>query len=195
METRGILTMYIFGGLNNCFVQARYSMGEGRGANISLGDASLSDNTIVTSVSIRQQEKFATTECFADTNHIYAFGHDAKSSSGSVTVLTNAERPQGDKTGFKKAIEAYEKSRLSKNKLITITLGGQTFRGRLVAMDSQTTNTQLNLQSVTYSVMLSEGPAGSNGGKKSPFGGYKAMGGSGFSSTPTAGSVSGLSSL
>lgn len=185
--------MYIFGGLSNCFVQARYAMGQGRGANISFEGTSLSDNTIVTSVSIRQAEKFATVACFDDVNHLYAFGHDAQNSVAQVTVLTNAEMPQGDRTGFRKAIQAYAEARLSTNKMVTLTVGGQTFRGRLPAMSSSTTNTQLNLQSVTYDIMLSEGPAGAQAKRKSPFGPYQSMGGAGLSDPGTAGSVAALS--
>lgn len=189
--------MYIFGGLSNCFVQARYAMGQGRGANISFEGSALSDNTIVTSVNIRQTEKFAVVPCFNDVNHIYAFGHDAQNSSAQVTVLTNAEMPQGDRTGFSKAIQAYAESRLSTNKMVTLTIGGQTFRGRLPAMGSSTTNTQLNLQSVTYDIMLTEGPAGGRAKKSSGFGPLTplASGTSSFAASGGAPSVGQLSPL
>jgi len=186
--------MYLFGGLNNCFVQARYSIGQGRGANISFDGEALNDNTIVTSVAIRQSEKFAAIPCFDDVNHIYAFGHDAQNSTAQVTVLTNAEAPQGDRTGFRKAIQMYGDARLSSNKIVTITVGGQTFRGRMPSMSSSTTNTQLNLQSVTYEIMLTEGPAGATSKRKSPFGEYDSMGGAGFSSPETTSLASGGSS-
>lgn len=149
--------MTIFGGLDNCFVQAKYSVGQGRGAKISFeSGGGLDDNTIVTDFRVRNAEKFASVPCFNDRNHIYSFGHDAQNSVGSVTVLTNIEMPEGDTTGFKTAIKSYKSNRLSAGKRMAVSVGGVVFIGRLVGMETSTSKLELNLQSITYTFIIPE---------------------------------------
>lgn len=144
--------MYIFG-LDNqgCMVEANTGQGKGkRGAIITFGSA-LTDNTLVTKIDIGQKERLAVIACFDDRNYVYAFGHNAAESVLDVTLMMSIS---AESDALKREFERYEQNRVSKGKLVKITYGSTFLLGYLIEMRSGTVNTELNLQSMLYRILL-----------------------------------------
>lgn len=156
--------MNVFGGSDRKYGEVKLqdskgSKGGAKGATISIisgGKKGSTKDIIVTSITADVSEKYAALACFNDKNHIYAFGHDAQQSMMRVTCITNVDDQKCSKNGYKKAIEAYKKNRLSKDKVVTVTLGKQTWSGRIISMSTDTYSQELNLQAVTYTILLPE---------------------------------------
>ena len=45
------------------------------------------ETTLVSNFSVQDNEKLGMIQCFNDTNHLYAFGHDPENSEFSVTYI------------------------------------------------------------------------------------------------------------
>jgi hypothetical protein len=147
--------MDIFGSsVDCCFVEAKLRKGV-KGVRVSFGsegDSAFGDETVITAVGFNQREKFSVLPCFNNKNYLYAFGHDAASSTAEVTAITSV-CPDG--TGLSKLAKIYKESRASVDGgLATITYGKLAIRGVLVGMTSGTVDARLNLQNVTFSLVL-----------------------------------------
>lgn len=148
--------MHIFGTVDQCcFVQARLS-GTARGVRIGFGSggesSDLGEDAIITDIKLSQREKVAIFSGFENANYLYAFGHDASSSSFDVTAVVSVCPESSALAG---AVNRYQENRASKKgSLVTLSYGNLPMRGVLVGMTSGTIDTKLNLQSVVYHLVL-----------------------------------------
>lgn len=117
-------------------------------------------SAFVQTVTLNKAEKVGMLQCFNDTNHVYAFGHDPEGSKFSCTMIVfmNKCDEEGFTEGFTasgglaKLIEEYEEKRVS-NRKQTVDLkvdDGKTLTGILVGMSSRVEDPELNMFSVTF---------------------------------------------
>lgn len=113
-------------------------------------------SAFVQTVTSNKAEKVGMLQCFNDTNHVYAFGHDPEGSTFSCTmvVFMNKCGEEGFTAsgGLAKLIEEYEDKRVSSRKQ-TVDLkvdDGKTLTGILVGMSSRVEDPELNMFSVTF---------------------------------------------
>lgn len=93
-------------------------------------------------------EKTGIVQCFNNVNHIYAFGHDPERSNYSLTMLL-FPASCGRKMELLRVVQAYNKRKVSKQKAVTITVGGATFKGLVQAMDIAVYDPEINVLQAT----------------------------------------------
>lgn len=119
--------------------------------------SSPSSGMFVSQLTIGQKENIQVNQCFNDANYVYAFGHDPKSSTATVTftVFMGSCSGTSDSSGLDKLLGAYNKGRVSVHKQFAyVTVGRSTFSGFLVDCRVGTVNTELNTMSATLTILL-----------------------------------------
>lgn len=113
---------------------------------------------LVTNFQFTDQEKNSIIQCFNNTNHIYAFGHDPESSGFAVTfsVFMGAKcsKEFKDSGNLGKIIRQYKGARVSeRGGTVTVSFGksGPTLVGIVLAAQSQLVDPGINMASVTVS--------------------------------------------
>ena len=166
--------MEIFGnssGVRGCFVNFNFNNST-MGARLSLPGGALtvkispSQPYVVTGLTFGQKEKYHLVQCFDDTVHTYAFGHDPASSIVSVEVTGfiieggphGRHRRRGSHSSlFTDTLEAYAASRLSQiPEYGYVYLGQAVLKGFLIGMSSSTIDPQFNLQRFTFDLLAVE---------------------------------------
>lgn len=147
--------MDIFGSDSSCcLVEARLKGGV-RGVHLSFGRQGRHERTVeslITAVSFIQKEKVSVLPCFNNKNYVYAFGHDAAASMVEVTALCSV---CPGSNALRDAVQNYARYRVSRNtEMVTVSYGTLAIRGVLVSISSNTVDARLNLQSVTYVLLL-----------------------------------------
>lgn len=138
---------------------------KGMGANGSMniqpsivavdGISSAGDTILVSNFQVTDNEKLGVVQCFNDTNHLYAFGHDPESSGFSVTyiVFMGGECMKdgfeaGDSTRL--MVQAYNEMKVSQHGLMHVTFGkGVTLTGVVCSLDVGVFDPDLNALTVT----------------------------------------------
>ena len=125
---------------------------------VSVGDlTSVQDSILVQGFSFNDQEKNAIIQCFDDTNHVYAFGHDPENSLFSVTFLVflgskcmkEAFKASGS---LSEILERYKGMKVSRGATVNVTFGkGVTLVGIVLSAAVQLANPELNTVSVVIS--------------------------------------------
>lgn len=147
--------MDIFGTTDDCCLVEARLRGTVKGVHISFGSNntySRNVDTLTTAVGFVQKEKISVLPCFNNKNYVYAFGHDAAASMIEVTMLCSV---CPGSSALKRAVDDYNNARVSNNAdMVTVSYGPLAIRGVLVSMSSNTVDAKLNLQSVTYVLLL-----------------------------------------
>lgn len=123
------------------------------------------DNILISSLSYTQKDKFSVVQCFADTNHVYAFGHDPVGSIIHVELLVFLVNKDGTgpADGLLRCLQAWSNNRLYRSlKPTQITVGGVVLTGYMVGNGTATQDKMINLQSASYDFIMT-GSQGGNG--------------------------------
>lgn len=117
------------------------------------------DPYIVTGLSYGQKEKYHLVQCFNDTVHTYAFGHDPTSSIVSVQFTAFIMNQSGDTWSevFQTFNREYRDSRVSVSPTYAyVCFGSAVLKGFVIGMSSQTQDQQHNLQSFSMDLLAVE---------------------------------------
>jgi len=159
--------MFVFGndkGARGCYISFNVHNGFKRGAYLQLPDGTelkqdSSDPYIVTGLSFAQKEKYQLVQCFEDTVHTYAFGHDPTSSLISVefTGFMIAKGGEDYSALFDNMFMAYYNNRISMEPRYSyVYMGSRLIGGFLVGMQSSTADPMHNLQKFSLDLLAVE---------------------------------------
>lgn len=120
------------------------------------GFDSSDEATLVSNFSVSDNEKLGMIQCFNDTNHLYAFGHDPENSGFSVTYIAFMGQACM-KTSFspgssvEKLVAAYNQKKVSASgSLVTVSFGGgKSVEGVVCSMDIEVFDPEMNALTVT----------------------------------------------
>lgn len=149
--------MYVFGndtGARGCFKSFNIHNAIKRGAYLQMPTGyelprTSTDPFVVTGLTFGQKEKYHLVQCFNDTVHTYAFGHDPTSSIVTVDFTGFMISTDGTTWSdlFSSMLMEYQSNRLSQlPEYATVYIGQYPLRGFLVSMSSSTASDQHNLQ-------------------------------------------------
>ena len=143
-----------------------YHVGEGNDGLVDVEALGLKgeEGVLVDAFSFSAAEKVSIMQCFQDSNHVYAFGHDPERSAFSVRYavflgqkcMKDAFKPGG---AFSKAIQAYKDNRVSAHTEDTVKLtygDGLQMSGIITALEVGVLDPQLNAVFVTITGNLME---------------------------------------
>lgn len=115
-------------------------------------------NILVSNFQVTDNEKLGIIQCFNDTNHLYAFGHDPQSSAFSLTYIVfmgQACMRTGFKEGgkVKELVKLYNEGKVSASKkTVTMTFGnGTALQGVLLSLDVAVYDPEMNALTMTVS--------------------------------------------
>lgn len=160
--------MFLFGydtKIAGCFMSFHLPTSWGRGASMKLPNGLLLPTTdpaepfVVTGIQYSQKDKYHLVQCFRDTVHTYAFGHDPANSLISVQLVTFLVDTHGQQksTAVSTINNQYNANRLSANpNYCEVYLGDGVLKGFLVGMTSSTQDSNYNLQRVTLDLLAVE---------------------------------------
>ena len=114
------------------------------------------DTALVSNFRITDNEKLGMIQCFNNTNHLYAFGHDPENSGFSVTYIAFLGKACM-KTAFssgnavKNLVNAYNSKKISATgKTVQMTFGGgKALEGVICSMDVDVFDPEINALTVT----------------------------------------------
>ena len=123
---------------------------------------------LVADTGVSKAEKTAILQCFNETNHVYAFGHDPEASQYNVTYLVFLQNSSSCSTAdrfsandaVKKFLQEYNKLKVSKkHATVDLTMGAETYvSGILVSFNVKVYSAELNMLSVTFGFIDLGGP-------------------------------------
>jgi len=114
------------------------------------------DTALVSNFRVTDNEKLGMIQCFNDTNHLYAFGHDPENSGFSVTYIafiskacSHTSFSPGD--AVKKLVDAYNSKKISATgKTVKMTFGGgKALDGVVCSMDVDVFDPEINALTIT----------------------------------------------
>lgn len=180
--------MKIFGNtqkIRGCYAETTFGGAKGTAAYMSINGKSIGGNSsrgaaepyLISSISFTQKEKFSVVECFGERNFVYAFGHDPTGSVMDVTITTFLVNKDGHNIGdgMQYLTGEYASGRLSKNQKrgsCVLTIGSKLkIEGFIVGMSTSTVDQLHNIQSFTYSIVITNVQGGGGGGSRNPLSG------------------------
>lgn len=114
------------------------------------------ETTLVSNFNVKDNEKLGMIQCFNNTNHIYAFGHDPENSGFGVTYIVfmgkacmDGKFEEGD--GVAKMVSAYNSKKVSAyGKPVTVSFAnGTSVDGIVCSMDVDTFDPEMNALTIT----------------------------------------------
>jgi hypothetical protein len=158
--------MLIFGnGARGCYHEMMNDYTVGRGAFLTLPGGDTFPNNggtepyFISGINLGQKEKYHIVQCFNDRNYTYAFGHDPQASTVEVTFTAFITNSAGEQFGdsLQTLVSAYKSNRLFEQpQYAVLTLGPFTLEGFVVGMSSGTADTEHNIQTFSFMIILVE---------------------------------------
>lgn len=136
------------------------------------------DNILISSLTYSQRDKFSVVQCFKDTNHVYAFGHDPVGSVIHIELMVFLVNKDGTgpADGLLRCLQAWANNRLYRSlKPTQIKVGDVVLTGYMVGNGTNTQDRMINLQSASYDFIMTgaqggDGNVGGSGGSGDQYG-------------------------